>query len=73
VDSIEEMAWATERLSEINPSACRRHVERSHCIQKTANHYELLYDRLIELHGSTSQNLAVTRATSATAGVGGIT
>jgi glycogen synthase len=46
VDSAEEMARAVERVGEINPMACRRHVEQNFSAARMAAEYERLYEHV---------------------------
>jgi glycosyltransferase involved in cell wall biosynthesis len=49
VDDVEEMAEAVWRTGEINPYACRVHVEMNYSAERMADEYEALYARLLEV------------------------
>ena len=49
VDSAEEMAEAVWKTDEINPHACRVHVEANHSATRMAEEYERLYERVLAL------------------------
>jgi len=49
VDSVEEMAEAVWSTSEINPHACRVHVEMNHSAERMAREYEKLYENVLAL------------------------
>jgi glycosyltransferase involved in cell wall biosynthesis len=46
VNDVDEMAEAVWRTSEINPHACRVHVETNHSATRMASEYEDLYERV---------------------------
>ena len=46
VNTAAEMAEALRRLDEIDPLACRRHVQANYSASRMAAEYEALYDRL---------------------------
>lgn len=48
VDSPEEMVAALERVSKIDPRACREHIERRFSATRMASHYERLYQRVLQ-------------------------
>jgi glycosyltransferase involved in cell wall biosynthesis len=48
VDSIEEMVAARERVVDIDPRACREHVERRFSSARMAADYERLYQHVLE-------------------------
>jgi glycosyltransferase involved in cell wall biosynthesis len=52
VDTTEQMVEAVWRTGEINPYACRVHVEMNYSSERMADEYEALYERLI---GSTER------------------
>jgi glycosyltransferase involved in cell wall biosynthesis len=47
VDDAEEMAEAVWRSGEINPHACRAHVEMNYSAERMADEYEALYERVL--------------------------
>jgi len=49
VNDVEEMAEAVWRAWEVNPHACRAHVETSHSAVRMAVEYEQLYERVLAL------------------------
>jgi glycosyltransferase involved in cell wall biosynthesis len=48
VDTIDEMVEALARTAEIDPLACRRHVESRYSAARMARNYELLYQQVLE-------------------------
>jgi glycosyltransferase involved in cell wall biosynthesis len=49
VDDVEQMAEAVWRVGEINPHACRVHLETNHSASRMADDYEQLYERVLAL------------------------
>lgn len=49
VDTLDEMSEAVWRTDEINPHACRVHVEVNHSATRMAEQYEQMYERVLEL------------------------
>jgi glycosyltransferase involved in cell wall biosynthesis len=47
VDTLDEMAAAVNRAHEIDPAACRRHVETRYCAARMARDYERLYEEVL--------------------------
>ncbi len=47
VDDVDEMANAVWQTREINPHACRAHVEANYSVERMADEYEELYERVI--------------------------
>ena len=47
VDSVQEMASAVDRVSHVDPTACRARVERDFSANRMAREYEPLYRRVI--------------------------
>ena len=59
VDDVDQMTEAVWRVADINPYACRVHVETNHSASRMADHYEQLYERVLALHAErTSQQAA---------------
>ncbi len=58
VDDGEEMAEMVWRMGEINPYACRAHVEINYSAERMADDYEALYERVI----GSSQRREIVRA-----------
>jgi glycosyltransferase involved in cell wall biosynthesis len=54
VNSAEEMARAVLRVGEIDPMACRAHVEANFTAARMASEYEGLYARIIRAYSQTS-------------------
>jgi glycosyltransferase involved in cell wall biosynthesis len=52
VDDIGQMAEAVWRVGDVNPYACRVHVETNHSASRMADDYEELYERVLALDGS---------------------
>jgi glycosyltransferase involved in cell wall biosynthesis len=50
VSDVESMAEAVWRVGDINPHACRVHVEMSYSASRMADEYEQLYERLLAMH-----------------------
>jgi len=51
VNDVEQMAEAVWRTPEINPHACRVHVETNHSASRMATEYEDLYEKVLSLSG----------------------
>jgi hypothetical protein len=49
VDQVEEMAEAIWRVADLNPHACRVHVETNHSSARMASQYERLYETVLSL------------------------
>ena len=49
VDDPEEMAEMVWRIGEINPYACRAHVEINHSAERMADEYEALYELVMKM------------------------
>ena len=49
VDELDEMAEAVWRVGDINPHACRVHVETNHSSSRMADEYETLYEDVLAL------------------------
>ena len=49
VEDSEEMAEAVWRVGEINPHACRAHVEVNYSAERMADEYEGLYERVLSI------------------------
>jgi len=47
VENVDEMVAAVARVTEIDPAACRRHVERRFHIDRLLDRYEAIYRRLV--------------------------
>lgn len=47
VDTVEEMAAALTRISEISPKTCREHVEKNFSIEKMVDSYEQAYYQIL--------------------------
>jgi glycosyltransferase involved in cell wall biosynthesis len=62
VDDTNEMARATPWLQKISGRACRRHVERSYSIGRTATEYESLYQSVLDLASLPMEALSLGRA-----------
>lgn len=52
VSSVESMAEAVWRVGDINPHACRVHVETHYSASRTADEYERLYERVLTMDSS---------------------
>jgi glycosyltransferase involved in cell wall biosynthesis len=52
VDTVEQMVEAVWRTDEINPHACRVHVEMNHSAARMGEEYERLYERVLELEAT---------------------
>ena len=50
VDSMSEMIGAVDRIDDIDPRECRRHVRKNFSIAKMANKYSELYQRAVNDH-----------------------
>jgi glycosyltransferase involved in cell wall biosynthesis len=48
----QQMAEAVSRISEVNPFACRAHVEQRHSASRMADDYERLYDQVLAMHAA---------------------
>jgi glycosyltransferase involved in cell wall biosynthesis len=48
VDDVEQMAEAVWKVGNINPHACRVHVETNHSASRMADDYERLYERVLD-------------------------
>jgi glycosyltransferase involved in cell wall biosynthesis len=48
VDTAEEMVHAVPDIADIDPQACRRHVERNFAATRMADEYERMYQRVVE-------------------------
>ncbi|MGZ4789464.1 MAG: glycosyltransferase [Terriglobales bacterium] len=58
VNDVDAMAEAVWRTSEINPHACRVHVETNHSAARMASEYEDLYERVLSLCGRKARDRA---------------
>lgn len=58
VDDVDQMTEAVWRVGEINPYACRVHVETNHSASRMADDYEQLYERVLDLDASRSSKHA---------------
>jgi glycosyltransferase involved in cell wall biosynthesis len=47
VDTLDEMAAAINRVGEIDPAACRRHVEARYSSKRMAEQYQQLYEEVL--------------------------
>jgi glycosyltransferase involved in cell wall biosynthesis len=52
VDNVDQMAEAVWQVGNVNPYACRVHVETNHSASRMANDYEQLYERVLALDNS---------------------
>jgi len=50
VDDLDQMAESVWQSPEINPHACRVHVETNHSAAQMAGEYEHMYERVLNLH-----------------------
>ncbi|MFC1632770.1 glycosyltransferase family 4 protein [Patescibacteria group bacterium] len=48
VDTIEEMIEAIGKLDQINPADCRKHVEQNFTVEKMADAYENIYEKILK-------------------------
>jgi glycosyltransferase involved in cell wall biosynthesis len=51
VGNVEQMAEAVWRVGDINPQACRAHVEKNYSASRMADEYEQLYERVLAMNG----------------------
>lgn len=58
VRDAQEMAEVVWNVGEINPHACRVHVETSHSAERMAREYEQLYERVLRLEASRTNRQA---------------
>ena len=58
VDDVDQMTEAVWRVGDINPYACRVHVETNHSASRMADDYEQLYERVLALDASRSSKHA---------------
>jgi len=65
VNDIDEAVEALERIDEIEPSACRRRVEKRFCIETMVDGYEQVYARIFELEEIKPRALNSREASSA--------
>ncbi len=52
VDDVEQMAQAVWKADDIDPHACRVHVETNHSSARMASEYEELYERVLSLESA---------------------
>jgi glycosyltransferase involved in cell wall biosynthesis len=57
VENVEEMCEVTARLSEVDPYACRRHVEENFSIESMTDNYLAAYRHVIEAAPRPSESL----------------
>ncbi len=58
VDDVDEMAEAVWRVDDINPHACRVHVESNHSASRMADEYEALYEDVLALEAARNTSRA---------------
>lgn len=58
VDDVDEMAEAVWRVGDINPHACRMHVETHHSSSRMADEYEALYEDVLALEAGRNSSRA---------------
>ncbi len=58
VDDVDEMAEAVWRVDDINPHACRVHVDSTHSASRMADEYEALYEDVLALEAARNTSRA---------------
>jgi len=58
VDDVDEMGEAVWRIGDINPHACRVHVETNHSSSRMAEEYEALYEDVLALEAGRNSSQA---------------
>src|SRR4051812_25774772 len=58
VDDVAQMAEAVWRVGDINPHACRVHVETNHSASRMADAYEALYEDVLEIESTRTRPIA---------------